>query len=120
MPPCCSGRAAARKPSSASLPTIGRSIASVRSHSAPRGAISVSQNSRAVLRISCCSSESVKSTPRSYVDRGCALAGDLLDELAGAAGAGGPGDIGLRDDPDELPVLLDDRQLAHLVLRHQA
>ena len=39
-----------------------RSIVSVRSHSAACGAISASQKSRAVSRISCCSSESVKST----------------------------------------------------------
>src|SRR3954462_8393961 len=66
MPPCSSGKAAERKPSSASFPTIERSIASSRSHSAACGAISASQNARAVSRISCCSSESVKSTRRSY------------------------------------------------------
>src|SRR3954471_7084373 len=66
MPPCSSGSAAERKPSSASFATIERSIASVRSHSAAYGAISASQNARAVSQISCCSSESVKSTRRSY------------------------------------------------------
>ena len=53
------------EPSSASLPTMSRSIVSVRSHSAACGAISASQKARAVCRISCCSSESVKSTGRS-------------------------------------------------------
>src|SRR4051812_38503672 len=66
IPPCSSGSAAVRNPSSASLPTIEVSIASARSHSAACGAISASQNARAVSRISCCSSESVKSTRRSY------------------------------------------------------
>src|SRR3954468_7836753 len=66
IPPCSSGSAAERKPSSASFATIERSIASARSHSAACGAISASQNARAVSRISCCSSEGVKSTRRSY------------------------------------------------------
>ena len=44
-----------------SLSTIPRSIVSARSHSAANGAISASQNSRAVRRISCCSSVSSKS-----------------------------------------------------------
>src|SRR3954454_19942250 len=66
IPPWASGSAAVRKPRSASFPTIERSIASARSHSAAYGAISASQNARAVSRISCCSSESVKSIARSY------------------------------------------------------
>ena len=44
---------------------------------------------------------------------------DLLDELARLLVGRVTRDVGLRDHPCELAVLLDDRQATHLVLRHQ-
>jgi len=67
MPPCSSGSAAPRNPTSASLATIAGSTASARSQSVAWGAISASQNSRAVRRISSCSGVSSKSTGGAYV-----------------------------------------------------
>src|SRR5581483_8788129 len=112
MPPCSSGIVAPRKPTSASLPTIAGSTASARSHSVANGAISESQNSRAVRRMSCCSSVSSRSTDET-------LLRDVLHDLAGAVGVGVLGDVRLGDDAHEPAVLLGDRQPPHLVLGHQ-
>ena len=60
-PPSSSGRPAARKPASASVPTSARGSSSASSQSRACGTSSRSQSSRADARISSCSGVSVKS-----------------------------------------------------------